>query len=132
MKPFRFVGVLLITLSGTSLFAQEKPESPAKKPGFAAMGMKFKLELSQKILNGLALEDFKAIAENATAMKGLNHVEDFVRSRNTAYATQLHVFEFATNELVRHAEDKNIDGCSMAFTQMTISCVNCHKQLRKK
>jgi hypothetical protein len=132
VKPIVFVGVLLIPLLGTPLFAQEKPKTPAKKPDFATLGMKFKLELSQRILTALALEDFKSIAENATAMKGLNQIEDFVRTRNKEYTTQLHVFEFATNELVRLAEAKNIDGCSLAFTQMTISCVNCHKQLRKK
>jgi hypothetical protein len=131
MKSLATVVVLLISLSAAPLLAQEKSESPKKKVGFATVGMKFKLELAQNILTGLALEDFRAIAENATAMKGLNQIENFVRSRDTTYATQLHVFQFATDELVRLAEAKNIDGCSLAFTQMTISCVNCHKQLRK-
>ncbi|MBC8351207.1 MAG: cytochrome c [Planctomycetes bacterium] len=49
-----------------------------------------------------------------------------------ATGTQLKTFEFSVNELVRNAEDKDLDGATLAFTQMTISCVNCHKELRKK
>jgi hypothetical protein len=48
------------------------------------------------------------------------------------YQTQLQVFRFASNELVRLAEEKNLDGASLAYTQMTISCVNCHKFLRQQ
>ena len=45
---------------------------------------------------------------------------------------KLKSFQFPVNELVRNAEDENIDGAPLAFTQMTISCVNCHKAVRKE
>jgi hypothetical protein len=92
--------------------------------------MKQKLAYSQRILNGLAMEDYEMIEKNATSMKGLSRVEGFVRSKTEGYRTQLKTFEFATSELIRNSEQKNLDGATLAFTQMTISCVNCHKEIR--
>jgi hypothetical protein len=93
--------------------------------------MKKKLEYSKDILEGITTEDFETVQRAATAMQRLSDLEGFVRRKDTkAYRAQLAVFEFANDELLRHAEKKNIDGAALAFTQLTLSCVNCHKQLR--
>ncbi len=47
------------------------------------------------------------------------------------YKTQLEVFATANEEIIRQADEDNVEGAALAFTQLTISCVNCHKQLRK-
>jgi len=94
--------------------------------------MQKKLEYSQQILNGLATEDFAQIRKNAAAMKRLSRIEGFVRRTDTqSYRTQLHIFDFANNELIQAAEDKNVEGAALAFTQLTLSCVNCHKVIRQ-
>ena len=64
-------------------------------------------------------------------MKALSRIEGFVRGRTPGYRTQLQIFQDATEELMRQAEKENVDGAALAFTQLTISCVNCHKQLRE-
>lgn len=93
--------------------------------------MQKKLEHTQDVLSALATEDFEAIGVNAEAMRRLSRLEGFVRRSNVeAYRTQLKVFEFANQELARHAREKNIDGAALAFTQLTLSCVNCHKEIR--
>ena len=95
--------------------------------------MQKKLEYSKNILEGLATEDFDLISKNAAEMRKLSAFEAFVRySDAQAYRTQLQVFDFANMELIRAAEEKNLDGAALAFTQSTISCVNCHKSLRAK
>ncbi len=120
-------GVLAILLLPLALTAEDGKED--NEPSF---WMKQKLKYSQEILNGLAQEDYELIAKNATAMQGLNKIEFFVRQKPEGYRTQLKSFQFSVNELVRNAEDENIDGATLAFTQMTISCVNCHKEVRKQ
>jgi hypothetical protein len=92
--------------------------------------MKRKLEYSKGILAGLAESDFEAITENAEAMRSLARIEAFVRRRSPEYRTQMQIFMEANQEIVRQAERKNVEGASLGFTQLTISCVNCHKQLR--
>jgi hypothetical protein len=41
-------------------------------------------------------------------------------------------FGSANGALVRAAEDKNLDGATLAYTQLAISCVQCHKIVRGK
>ena len=92
--------------------------------------MKKKLDYSQNILSGLASGDFDKIVENAEAMQGLSKVEWFIRGRTPGYRTQLEIFLDANGEIIKQAKQDNLEGSTLAFTQLTISCVNCHKQLR--
>ena len=67
----------------------------------------------------------------ARFMKGLNKIEFFVRQQPPEYRTQLRSFQSSVSDIVTSAEDENLDGATLAFTQMTVSCVKCHKELRK-
>ena len=127
MRRSLVVGIFVVLLLPAVLTAEDAKDD--KEPSF---WMKQKLKYSQEILNGLALEDYALIEKNAIAMKGLNKLEFFIRQKPEGYRTQLKTFEFSVTELVRNAEEKNIDGATLAFTQMTISCVNCHKEVRKQ
>jgi hypothetical protein len=60
----------------------------------------------------------------------LNDLERFVRRGAPGYRTQLRSFEFAIAEIQQQAKRENIEGVTMGFHQLTLSCVNCHKQLR--
>ena len=116
--------ICLLGIAATRAEEETKDDEPS-------IWMKQKLVYSQRILNGLATEDFDLIAENATAMKGLSRIEGFVRGKTEGYRTHLKNFDFATNELIRNSEQQNLDGATLAFTQLTLSCVNCHKEIRK-
>jgi cytochrome c556 len=73
---------------------------------------------------------FDKIVANAQSMRNLSKVEGFVRSQTPGYRAQLHIFEVSADEIIRQAKQDNVDGAALAFTQLTISCVNCHKHLR--
>lgn len=101
-----------------------------RPPEDVSFWMQKKLELSQKIFAALASEDFTAIRESATTMGKLNSVEKFVRGRNADYRAQLEIFRYANASLVRSADQESLAGTALAFNQLTLSCVNCHQQLR--
>ena len=122
------LAVIAIVFSSAAILAQQDAERELKRKQF---WMQKKLDYSQKILSGLATEDFKAIHENATAMGKLNILERFFHAKTKEYQTQLKIFGYANQELVRLADEKNIDGAALAYMQLTMSCVNCHKLLRK-
>jgi len=107
----------------------EKDAAAGQEP--MSFWMKKKLDYSQNILAGIAVGDFDRIAENAESMRALSKVEGFVRGRTPGYRTQLQIFEEATSEIIRQANKDNVEGAALAFTQVTISCVNCHKRLRE-
>ena len=92
--------------------------------------MEKKMEYAQVILRGLASADFVSIGEGAKQMRVLNRVEGFIRKRNPDYRTQLHTFERTCEDLIRQAAEENLPGVTLAFNQLTVSCVSCHQTLR--
>ena len=91
--------------------------------------MQRKLELAKGILDGLVTDDFQKIERSATSLNELGK-RKWQENATATYRAQNQVFWFATGTLLMAAEKRNIDGATLAYTQMTQSCVNCHKQLR--
>jgi hypothetical protein len=108
----------------------EEPEKPQAKQGVRSFWMEKKLDYSQAILSGLATADFDEVGKNARAMNGLSEIEKFVRGKTPGYRTQLKFFRFTNDELIRQSDRGNLDGAALAFTQLTLTCVNCHKHIR--
>ena len=127
-----FAAAFLALFDATARAADEsdKPEKANPDVSEPSVWMRKKMEYSQSILSGIATADFDKIVSSAQSMRGLSKIEAFVRSRTPGYRTQLDIFMEANAEIIRQASDDNVDGAALAFTQMTISCVNCHKQLR--
>lgn len=92
--------------------------------------MERKLHLSQQLLGGITAGDFDKVTASAQAMKGLDKIEAFIRSKTPGYRAQLQYFDESLDEIIRQADKDNLEGATLGFTQLTISCVNCHKQLR--
>jgi hypothetical protein len=121
----------VIGFSNASARAQE-PKKLGPDEDQPSVWMRKKLDYSQNILAGIATADFEKIAKNAESMRTLGKIEAFVRSRTPGYRTQLQIFDESNAEILRQANRDNVEGAALAFTQLTISCVNCHKQLREE
>lgn len=93
--------------------------------------MRAKLRQSQALLEGLANQNFALLKKNAKDMKAVADLEQWIHGENEEYELQLKLFRSANDEIIRQAEEKNIDAAALAFVQLTMSCVNCHKQLRE-
>jgi hypothetical protein len=123
-----FVGLMALPSSSSS--GDKKPDKDAKQK--ASLWMKAKTKLSQEILVGLTEGDFDKIARNA---KGLNLVDYFEviaeAKTDDVYQQQARQFASANLELIRQAEAKNIYGATLAYNQLTVSCVQCHVMVRK-
>lgn len=123
-KCLSVVVVGLFTLAAVCPAAEPEAE---KKPSF---WMKKKLEYSETILVGLANGDYDSIGKTARSMNSLNQMEKWVRSSLPEYRAQLQIFQNANQQMVRMADDENLDGAALAYVQLTLSCVNCHKIVR--
>jgi hypothetical protein len=112
-------------------FAQQAPqEQRATKSEKLSFWMDVKLQESQSVLASLAAGDFNKIGASAEKLTSLDAIEGFIRRSTPGYQTQLKAFELAVGELRRQAKRENIEGVTLAFHQLTTSCVNCHMQLR--
>jgi hypothetical protein len=90
-----------------------------------------KLELTQQVLAALATEQYDEIAVKANRLRRLSTIEGWARrTEAAAYRRQLRIFQRTAELLASEADEENLDGATLAFTQMTVSCVNCHKELR--
>lgn len=92
--------------------------------------MREKLALSQQALKGLALQDFASMRASADRLVKLSQAGGWAARQTPEYELFTTEFRRAAAELARAAADKNIDGATLAYTQMTVSCVSCHKYLR--
>lgn len=96
--------------------------------------MQAKLHSAQQIFAGLTQGDLEVVEKRAQYMAVINVLEDWLKKsdlkKKSAYQGQLNAFEFANKELIRNAEDENIDGALEAWVKLSRSCVECHKLIR--
>jgi cytochrome c556 len=112
--------------------AQQDAAATPKKDAELSVWMDVKVKESQKVFVALAKADFESIRESTQKLKTLNNLEGFVRRGAPGYRTQMRAFEFAVNDIEQNAKLKNIEGVTLGFNQLTLSCVNCHKQIRRR
>ncbi|MCS7022995.1 MAG: hypothetical protein NZU63_14340 [Gemmataceae bacterium] len=105
---------------------QQPPQLPNE-----AQVMRVKLQRAQLILQALTMEDYKTLQENAESLVRISRATEFLRAYKTEeYEFQALVFQKAAETLAAKAKEKNIDGATVAYVDMTISCVACHNHFR--
>jgi hypothetical protein len=118
------IGVLAIGLSLS--LAQSKRSRAAKE------FMRDKLELSQKVLEGVATEDWDLVIGKGTRLSAMTQEADWRVFENPNYDAQSKAFKQHVDSLVKAARKKDLDAATLAYVRMTISCVDCHKAVRGK
>jgi len=115
---------ILMVAGVCALKAQAPVEGTTKET------MRFKLHLSQGVLEGITAENFPLISTNAIRLKQLSRHRDW-RVRGTREYERLTAdYERATESLQRAARNRNADAAMVAYFQLTTSCVTCHRYLR--
>ena len=115
---------LVLAVGGTSFPVQGNQQGDLKA------FMRQKLEHSQKLLEGLTLENYGLVAENARALKELSQDARWRVSPNINYLRLSAEFQDLADELARKAKEKNLDGMSLAYVRLTLNCVKCHEYTR--
>lgn len=92
--------------------------------------MKLKLESSQKVLEGIATENFTTISANAQKLVALSQAAGWQARQTPEYKQFTAEFRRHAEALQKAARAENVDAASVAWFQLTISCVNCHRNMR--
>ena len=103
-----------------------------QKPETRTSLMRQKLELSGRILEGLTREDFPQIIKSAKALRAVSEAADFAEPKLGRRMYRFFSLEFQemTDEIVSTASKKNLDRATIAYLQLVINCVRCHKDAR--
>jgi hypothetical protein len=102
-----------------------------KKPAGLADLMQRKLKYSQKALEGIALNDYDKIAESATELIAVSQAADWKVLKSPEYQLHSNDFRRSAESMRRMANAKNVDGAALAYVDMTLTCVKCHKHVRE-
>jgi hypothetical protein len=122
-------GILIVwAVGGAIVFASL---AFAGEPTPERQRMRKKLDYSREVLAGLSTENFEQIAASAQALDRLTE-QQWIAAESEPYRMHLKNFRFAASELRRHANDQNLEGAALAYLQMTMSCVDCHRRLRHR
>jgi hypothetical protein len=128
----RIAVIVMGLLIATVLIAQQRiQDTEDVQPNQVGPFMRAKLEHSQKVLEGLALEDYDLIAKHGQALSLLSLESSWNVLETVSYIQHSNDFRRATGALQQAAKEKNLDGATLAYVEVCMKCVNCHKYVRK-
>ena len=77
------------------------------------------------------MADYEQIGKNAGVIRNLMLDEGWMIVQTEDYRRQSDEFRKVIEQLRDAAHNKNLDGATLAYVQMTMRCVQCHQLLRK-
>ena len=94
--------------------------------------MEAKSRYAHALLDALVAEDFEAIRRQAFRLKAVAETADWKAIESPAYVRSSEAFIHATEELMEAASDENGDAAALAYMDLTLKCVQCHRFLRNR
>lgn len=114
----------------------EKCESEPKKDDLdgekqLSKFMRAKLTSSQLVLEGLMVEDYDLMQKGAKKMIEMSNATEWQVVEGPVFARQSEEFRSAAKQVIKFAKEKNIDGASLSYLHLTMTCISCHKKVNK-
>lgn len=110
---------------------QEQQDQEERRPAKSDF-MIVKLDMAREIVGGLAAADFEKIAASANELKKLSLQSGWNVETSPDYLKLSSEFRASAERLREAATTKNIDGATLAYFEVTLNCVRCHKYIRDK
>jgi len=129
LVPLGVVVVGVATLVGQ----EKKPDSaPPQKldPKKVQELMRRKLDNSQKVLEGLALNDLDKVAKHAEELIRIRKAAAWKVHRTEQYELWSDEFNQSAENLIKAAKDKNLESAKLNYLSMTLACFHCHTYVR--
>lgn len=123
---------LMIIMAAVALVAFNQSSAQPKIPMSTKEFMREKLEHAQKVLEAIALEDFDTALARARKLSAMTQDVKWQAFQNPDYVQFSDAFRRNADSLAAAARQKNIDGATLGYVRLTMSCVECHKFVRGK
>jgi hypothetical protein len=120
----------LVALTALALVATGFATLQAQSRGRHSELMRRKLTYAQRILEGVALEDYATIAKGARELKELSEDAEWNAFPDMDYLRYSNEFRTICDDLSVQSKEKNLDGATLSYMRLTMNCVNCHKFVR--
>jgi Zn-dependent oligopeptidase len=91
-----------------------------------------KLHNAQKLLEGIVLKKFDKVEKHAEELVRISKTAEWLAAgKNPRYEQFSNDFQRAAEKVIRKAKEKNVDGVTLGYFELTQSCVRCHEYLRE-
>jgi cytochrome c556 len=100
------------------------------QPDRVAVFMRAKLGHAEHVLEGLAVADYELIERAAQELSLASLDSNWQVLQTEDYVRQSAEFRRACDSLKKAAQEKNLDGATLAWVDVTLKCVQCHKYVR--
>ncbi len=92
--------------------------------------MRMKLDASQNILEGLAVEDYELIQQGAIKLEEMSAAEKWRVTNDAFFREHSADFQQIAKRLVKNAKDEKLEAAALTWLQATMQCIECHKWSR--
>lgn len=130
MKKLWLLLAILAVAVMPAFAAHRENESASQQDEQTKAFMRAKLTHSQQILDGLTTENYDKIAKSAQSLSLLSNESTWNVFQTEEYIRMSREFRESSMRLRDAAHDKNLDGATLAYFEVTLSCVRCHKYTR--
>lgn len=82
------------------------------------------------MLAALLRKDFEAIARQSSKMKAISEAAEWPRARDRVYEHFGMIFRRQCGQIESMAKQRNHEGATFLYLQMTTTCIQCHDYVR--
>lgn len=118
--------VIAVPFASEPQAAEESDTEPDQVAAF----MRAKLDHSTHVLESLAIEDYEMMAKAAQDLALASQASSWQVLQTEEYARQSGDFRRACISLRDAAKAKNLDAAALAWMDVTLKCVQCHRYVR--
>jgi hypothetical protein len=120
------LAAIAVVGAGLAGIAADAPPQPDR----VAVFMRAKLGHADHVLEGLAVADYEMIERAAQELSLASLDSNWQVLQTEDYIRQSAEFRRACDALKKAAQEKNLDGAALAWVDVTLKCVQCHKYVR--
>lgn len=91
-----------------------------------------KLESSQSLIKGLALEDYDLLSKEAQTLHMLSLDAGWNVMQTKEYTRISAEFRDAAKKIGKAGKTKNLDAAGLGYFQLTMTCIDCHRHVRSE
>lgn len=100
------------------------------KPDQVRDFMRPKVTHAQQVLEGLAREDFDRVAKNSQQLSLLSQASQWQVLQTPDYLRLSREFRRIADRLTEAGDHQHRSAAVLAYTELTLKCVECHKYVR--
>ena len=116
-----FIGLLLSLLFSPGVSGQLPPLDAL---------MNEKLQHAQDLLEAMILDDYEAVERLSNELIRVSEDSQWSPSQDPGYLRRARDFRETATTLIEQARAGHADGIALAYMEITLTCIQCHRHLR--